>query len=290
MKVTVGSLEHGPGAFFTRSVAVAVAVALAAGAALAVVTAGGGAELDVEPALFAGSSQAASAEVQASERARAAIDRIGGSLLRPARPKRATRADDRVLPFAPMFATPDLRSISALVMTISFAVAGCGAQSRPDGGSGLLPVGSAVPDLVAPDQHGKSHRISEERGRPLVVFFYPRDNTPGCTKEACAFRDAWDRYQKANVAIFGVSADDQKSHESFAKEQKLPFPILADPAHAWSSAFGVPTRLGMASRVTFLLDASGKIAKAYPDVDPGVHAEQVLKDASALAAAPSKAP
>lgn len=90
--------------------------------------------------------------------------------------------------------------------------------------------------------------------------------------------DAWDRYQKANVAIFGVSADDQQSHQSFAKEQKLPFPILADPAHAWSSAFGVPTRLGMASRVTFLRRERQDRESVSRDVDPpGVHAEQVLE-------------
>jgi thioredoxin-dependent peroxiredoxin len=174
-----------------------------------------------------------------------------------------------------------------LAPVLLLALAACGAQPRPDGGSGPLSVGSAAPDLSAPDQHGKTHRISEERGHALVVYFYPKDNTPGCTKEACAFRDAWDRYQKANVQIFGVSADDQRSHEAFAKEQKLPFPILADPGHAWSKAFGVSTRLGMAARVSFLIDANGKVAKVYPDVDPGVHAGDVLKDAAALAP-PSK--
>jgi peroxiredoxin Q/BCP len=154
---------------------------------------------------------------------------------------------------------------------------GCGSTSS------LLAVGSPAPDVSAPDQAGKAHRVADERGHALVVYFYPKDATPGCTKEACAFRDAWDRYQKAGVQIFGVSADDQKSHEAFAKEQKLPFPILADPGHAWSSAFGVSTKLGMASRVSFLIDPAGKIAKVYPNVDPALHADEVLKDASALA-------
>ena len=167
---------------------------------------------------------------------------------------------------------------------------GCGAATRPDGGTGLLPAGSAAPDLSAPDQAGKTRRIADERGHALVVYFYPKDNTPGCTKEACAFRDAWARYQKAGVQIFGVSADDQKSHETFAKEQKLPFPILADPGHAWSTAFGVSTKLGMASRVSFLIDPAGKVAKVYPDVDPGLHADDVLKDASALAPPAQKTP
>jgi len=158
----------------------------------------------------------------------------------------------------------------------------CGAASRPDGGSGLLPTGSAVPDLSAPDQTGKVRSVAAERGHPLVVYFYPKDGTPGCTKEACAFRDSWERYTKAGVQIFGVSADDQKSHEQFAKEQHLPFPIVADPTHAWSTAFGVTTKLGMDSRVSFLVDASGKVARIYPDVDPALHADQVLKDVAAL--------
>lgn len=171
-------------------------------------------------------------------------------------------------------------------LALALSLASCGAPARPDGGVGLLATGAAAPDVSAVDQHGKAHRLSEERGHPVIVYFYPKDNTPGCTKEACAFRDAWDRYQKAGVMIFGVSSDDQKSHEAFAKEQKLPFPILADPAHAWSSAFGVSTKLGMTARVSFLVDASGKIAKVYPDVDPAVHAEGVLKDAAALAPKP----
>src|SRR5689334_15898997 len=110
-------------------------------------------------------------------------------------------------------------------------LAGCG------GSPNLLPVGASAPsDLSATDQNGKSHTLAEERGHAVIVYFYPKDATPGCTKEACAFRDTWDRFQKAQVQVFGVSADDQKSHEAFAKEQKLPFPILADPGHAWSKA------------------------------------------------------
>jgi peroxiredoxin Q/BCP len=179
---------------------------------------------------------------------------------------------------------------SGLALALTLAALGCGAAARPDGGSGLLAAGSAAPDLAAPDQTGKSRRIAEERGHALVVYFYPKDGTPGCTKEACAFRDAWERYQKAGVQIFGVSADDQKSHEAFAREEHLPFPIVADPGHAWATAFGVSTRLGMDARVSFLIDPAGKVARVYPDVDPGLHADQVLKDAAALTpAAPGKA-
>jgi thioredoxin-dependent peroxiredoxin len=159
---------------------------------------------------------------------------------------------------------------------------GCGATRRPDGGEGMLSAGTDAPNLTAVDQHGKQHQLSDERGHPVIVYFYPKDGTPGCTKEACAFRDAWNKFKEANVQVFGVSEDDAKSHEEFSKEQKLPFPILADPNGDWLRAFGVPSRLGMASRVSFLIDANGKIAKVYPDVDPGVHADEVLKDATAM--------
>ena len=175
-----------------------------------------------------------------------------------------------------------------VVLALTLTLAGCSASTRADGGVGLLPSGAAAPDLAATDQTGKVRRITEERGHPLVVYFYPKDGTPGCTKEACAFRDQWERYQKAGVQIFGVSADDQKSHEQFAKEQHLPFPIVADPSHAWSAAFGVSTKLGMDSRVSFLIDAGGKVAKIYPHVDPALHADEVLKDAADLS--PAKAP
>jgi thioredoxin-dependent peroxiredoxin len=174
------------------------------------------------------------------------------------------------------------RTLCALSLVLGAAALGCGATARPDGGEGLLPVGSSPPALSAVDQHGKTRALAEEQGHPTVVYFYPRDGTPGCTAEACAFRDTWDRFQKAGVQVLGVSSDDQKSHEEFAKEEKLPFPILADPSLVWAKAFGVPIRLGMTGRVSFLLDAKGKIAKVYPDVDPALHADQVLDDAAKL--------
>jgi peroxiredoxin Q/BCP len=175
------------------------------------------------------------------------------------------------------------KALSALLFaSLLPMLAGCSATKRPDGGEGLLSVGSSVPDLAAVDQNGNTHKLSQERGHPVIVYFYPKDGTPGCTKEACAFRDTWDRYQQAKVQVFGVSADSQKSHEQFAKEEKIPFPILADPDQTWIKAFGVSTKLGMPARVSFLLDGGGKIAKVYPDVDPGVHAGEVLKDAAAL--------
>jgi peroxiredoxin Q/BCP len=180
------------------------------------------------------------------------------------------------------FGAARVRAAVGAAVAGALALAGCGGVKRPDGGTGLLPVGSATPDLRAKDQHGAEQSLAAERGHPTVVYFYPKDATPGCTKEACAFRDAWDRYKAARVQVFGVSSDDVGSHEQFAKAQKLPFPLLADTTGAWATAFGVPSTLGMTKRVTFLLDKDGKVAKVYPDVDPGVHAGEVLGDATAL--------
>jgi len=166
-------------------------------------------------------------------------------------------------------------------LLLFYVVVACGAPQRPDGGTGLLAVGSLAPDVAAVDQRGAQRTLTAERGHFVVVYFYPKDGTPGCTKEACAFRDVWTRYQEAGVQVFGVSADTQLEHARFATEHRLPFPLLADTEHVWSRAFGVGTTLGFDSRVTFLLDPKGHVVRVYPDVDPGVHATTVLQDIAA---------
>jgi peroxiredoxin Q/BCP len=140
----------------------------------------------------------------------------------------------------------------------------------------LLPVGSTAPDRTLRDQTGAPRTLGSFRGQPLLVYFYPRDGTPGCTREACAFRDAWARYDRAGVRIVGVSTDDVESHAEFVREHDLPFPLLSDTDAELTRDFGVETHVGMASRVSFLLDAHGVIRAVFPDVDPGVHADQVL--------------
>jgi thioredoxin-dependent peroxiredoxin len=167
---------------------------------------------------------------------------------------------------------------------------GCGSALRPDGHRGLLPPGALAPDLSAPDQDGRAHRLRDDRGHAVVVYFYPKDATPGCTREACAFRDAWDRLHQAGIVVLGVSTDDQASHARFATAHRLPFRLLADTDRVWVTAFGVPLRLGMAARVSFLLDGEGRVAKVYPDVDPGVHADQILADAGGLGLLPGTRP
>ena len=151
-------------------------------------------------------------------------------------------------------------------------------MQRPDGGQGPLPVGHAVPALDATDHRGEALDLRQLGGQWALIYFYPKDGTPGCTEEACAFRDVWDRYERAGVRVIGVSTDDRASHRSFAQEHELPFPLIADVDGSWARAFGVGRFLGMSSRVSFLIDGRGRIAKAYPDVDAGVHAQRVLAD------------
>jgi thioredoxin-dependent peroxiredoxin len=184
---------------------------------------------------------------------------------------------------SPMTRNRLLVMVAATAIGLALAVVACGGSPRrPDGGHGLLTVGAAAPDLRGEDQTGTVQRLSSERGHPVVVYFYPKDGTPGCTREACAFRDAWARFEAAGVRVWGVSADSRESHARFAREQNLTFPLLADPELRWASAFGVGTTMGMTHRVTFLVDPAGRIAKVYPEVDPAVHADEVLADAAAL--------
>jgi thioredoxin-dependent peroxiredoxin len=175
-----------------------------------------------------------------------------------------------------------LRSVIVLVLLLPVLAGGCGARMRPDGGRGLLPVGAPAPEVSAVDQEGHRHALAEARGQLVVVYFYPKDGTPGCTREACAFRDVWERFRAAGIAVLGVSGDDQASHVRFARTHRLPFPLLVDADHTWAAAFGVPVHLGMDSRVSFLIGRDGRVAKVYPDVDPGVHATRILTDADAL--------
>jgi peroxiredoxin Q/BCP len=178
-----------------------------------------------------------------------------------------------------------LRGLGAagLVGLVGLASLACSsAPRRPDGQVGLLPVGAEAPDVEAVDASGAATRLSSLRGRAVVVYFYPADGTPGCTKEACAFRDAWAKLQSAHVAIVGVSSQSRESHMAFEKEHHLPFPLVADPSGTAQRAYGVSKGLFGYSRVSFLVDASGRIAKVWPDVDPALHADEVLAAATAL--------
>lgn len=146
-----------------------------------------------------------------------------------------------------------------------------------------------APDFKLLDQDGVTHSLTDYRGQWLVLYFYPKDDTPGCTTEACAFRDSLAGFKERNVAVLGVSADSVKSHKKFAKKYNLNFPLLSDESKAIIEAYGVwgPKKLfgkefdGII-RSTFLINPEGEIAKEYPKVTPQEHAEEILKDLELL--------
>jgi thioredoxin-dependent peroxiredoxin len=147
----------------------------------------------------------------------------------------------------------------------------------------LLEVGTEAPHFKAVDQDGKTIALSDFTGKKVLLYFYPKDSTPGCTKEACAFRDHWSAFQQRNVEILGVSIDDAKSHKSFAKKYDLPFTLLADPDKSLVQAYGVWGEKSLygkkylgTHRVTYLIDESGRIAAVFPKVKPEKHAAEIL--------------
>jgi peroxiredoxin Q/BCP len=159
----------------------------------------------------------------------------------------------------------------------------CASSNAAHTPSAPLSAGTAAPDLEGVDQDGVTWRIKDQRGRPLLVFFYPKAGTPGCTKEACAFRDIWQSYESAGIRVIGVSHDTAQAQADFAREHGFKFPLISDVDGRWGTAFGVPLRLWkFYSRVSFLVGRDGLVAKTYLDVDPGVHAQKVLADAKSL--------
>ena len=132
-----------------------------------------------------------------------------------------------------------------------------------------------APDFELPDETGKLRTLSEFRGQPLVLYFYPKDDTPGCTKQACGFRDASTEYQGKDVVILGVSADDEGSHQKFTEKYNLNFPLLADTEKTLIKAYDVDGG-GYAKRVTYVIDSSGKISHVDSNVNTSNHASDVL--------------
>ena len=141
--------------------------------------------------------------------------------------------------------------------------------------------GTPGPPFSLPDQHGKVHTLHDYQGQWVLLYFYPKDATPGCTKEACTFRDAYAGLREAGLRILGISADSVESHERFATRHELPFPLLADPAKGTIRAYGANGGFGV-KRISFLIDPAGNIAKAYPKVKPTEHPGEVLADLKEL--------
>ncbi len=147
-----------------------------------------------------------------------------------------------------------------------------------------LTIGKAAPDFKLQDQYGNFHKLSDYLGNRVVLYFYPKDDTPGCTTEACSFRDNFIDYKAAGITVVGISKDSVESHAKFADKYELPFTLLADPDHQVCELYGVwreKSFMGKKSmgidRTTFLIDEEGKLKDIMPKVDPKGHAEEVLK-------------
>jgi peroxiredoxin Q/BCP len=149
----------------------------------------------------------------------------------------------------------------------------------------MLQAGQAAPAFNLADQNGKSHALADYQGKWLILYFYPKDDTPGCTKEACSFRDDIAKLHKLGAEVVGVSLDSAESHAKFAEKYGLPFPLLADETGAVTDQYGALQDLGVAKfakRYTYLIDPEGKIRKVYEKVNPSKHAGEIIADLQQL--------
>jgi len=177
------------------------------------------------------------------------------------------------------FISVSLITIAASIVALTFTSVGI--ASEP------LEVGGPAPEFELSDQDGQLHSLEDYRDQWVVLYFYPKDETPGCTTEACEFRDSIFAFRDLNAQILGVSFDDAESHKAFSENHGLPFPLLADTDGDAATAYGVKTRMfGMtvAKRQTFIIGPDGKIAMHYEKVKPKEHSAQVLADLKKLGA------
>ncbi len=142
--------------------------------------------------------------------------------------------------------------------------------------------GKAAPDFSLPDQEGKMHSLADYRGQWVVLYFYPKDDTPGCTRQACAIRDSLPDFAKISAAVLGVSVDSVLSHKKFAEKYHLPFTLLADENKTVVNQYGAMNMLGKAQRTSFLVNPDGVVVKVYESVNPDAHAAMILADLAVL--------
>ena len=189
---------------------------------------------------------------------------------------------------------PPMRTPLALALPLSFMLA-CAAESpatpppasatasaatvpaAPAAGAEVT-VGAPPPDFIAKAADGAPIQLSRLKGKPVVVYFYPKDETPGCTAEACSFRDAWTSLSAKGVVLIGISADSDASHRAFAENHKLPFLLVSDADGAIAQKFGVPVHNGIIARQSFVIGADGNVKKIYRTVDVTAHAAQIAAD------------
>jgi peroxiredoxin Q/BCP len=164
--------------------------------------------------------------------------------------------------------------VTHVVPLLAFALLAADPQPAPE----LLPVGSPAPAVQAVAHDGEKFDLKKLKGHYVVLYFYPKDDTPGCTKEASDFRDSWDKLRKQGVMVFGVSTQDNDSHKAFADKYSLPFPLLPDPKGEIAAKYKVPVTNGYARRITYLIGKNGKIAHVWPQVNPVGHAGEILAE------------
>ena len=167
-------------------------------------------------------------------------------------------------PPAPTSAAPGASTESAAKTTAS--------------GSAEIALGKPAPDFSTQAHDGAAIQPSALRGKHVVLYFYPKDETPGCTKEACAFRDAWKDLEATGVVLVGISTDTDESHKKFAEHHKLPFHLVSDPDGAIAKTYGVPNNGGFLARHTIVIGPDGNVKKIYRSVDVSKHAAEVLAD------------
>lgn len=146
-----------------------------------------------------------------------------------------------------------------------------------------LKIGDKAPEFSLPDQEGKTHSLKDYKGKKVVLYFYPKDDTPGCTKEACNFRDDYTKIKKLGAIILGVSKDKVSSHKKFSEKYELPFPLLSDEStemiksyDAWKPKKFMGREFLGVVRITYIIDEKGKISHVFPQVKPDVHSKEVI--------------
>ena len=148
-----------------------------------------------------------------------------------------------------------------------------------------IKTGEPAPGFELADQYNKTHKLADYRGQWLVVYFYPKDDTPGCTTEACNFRDDIFKIRELNAEVIGISVDNTESHAKFAEKHGLPFPLLSDGDAQVAKSYGSLMSLGpikIAKRHSFIINPQGKIARIYRDVKPKIHSDEIIKDLETL--------
>ena len=149
----------------------------------------------------------------------------------------------------------------------------------------IIKAGTKAPDFTLNDNEGQPHHLTDYRGQTIVIYFYPKDDTPGCTKEACSFRDSYADFKKAGVTLIGISPDSEKSHTKFIEKYELPFTLLSDPGHKVCDAYGVwglKKFMGReyegVYRTTFIIGPEGEIKHVFENVKPADHSQEVLAE------------